>query len=105
MRFAYEAFRRLKLGVSLLELHGRQKQSKRTAIYFEFVERKAAVLFCTDIASRGIDFPAVDWVVQYDCPEDVYCYIHRVGRTARYKSKGNAILFLTESEQKFVGKI
>jgi ATP-dependent RNA helicase DDX10/DBP4 len=44
-------------------------------------------------------------VVQYDCPEDVYTYIHRVGRTARYKSKGNALLFLTPIENKFVEKI
>ena len=63
------------------------------------------MLFCTDIASRGIDFHAVDWVVQYDCPEDIYTYIHRVGRTARYKSKGNALLFLTPPESKFVDKI
>jgi ATP-dependent RNA helicase DDX10/DBP4 len=105
VRFAYEAFKRLKLGSQILELHGRQKQSKRTAIYFEFVERKNAVLFCTDIASRGIDFPQVDWVLQYDCPEDVYTYIHRVGRTARYKSKGNSLLFLTPTEQAFVQKI
>lgn len=105
VRFAYEAFRRLKVGIPILELHGRQKQTKRTAIYFEFTERKSSVLFCTDIASRGIDFPAVDWVVQYDCPEDVYTYIHRVGRTARYKSKGNSLLFLTPSEAKFSEKI
>lgn len=105
VRFAYEAFKRLKVGVNILELHGRQKQSKRTAIYFEFVERRNAVLFCTDIASRGIDFPAVDWVVQYDCPEDVNTYIHRVGRTARYKSKGNSLLFLTPTEQKFVERV
>ncbi len=105
VRFAYEAFRRLKVGIPILELHGRQKQTKRTAIYFEFAERKHSVLFCTDIASRGIDFPAVDWVVQYDCPEDVYTYIHRVGRTARYKSKGNSLLFLTPSEAKFAEKI
>jgi ATP-dependent RNA helicase DDX10/DBP4 len=65
------------------------------------LREKNAVLFCTDIASRGIDFPAVDWVVQYDCPEDVYTYIHRVGRTARYKSKGNSLLFLTPSESAF----
>jgi ATP-dependent RNA helicase DDX10/DBP4 len=63
------------------------------------------VLFCTDIASRGIDFPAVDWVVQYDCPEDVLTYIHRVGRTARYKSKGNSLLFLTPSEAKFSDRV
>lgn len=105
VRFAYEAFKRLKLTQSLLELHGRQKQTKRTAIYFEFVERKSAILFATDIASRGIDFPAVDWVIQYDCPEDIYTYIHRVGRTARYKSKGNALMFLTQSESKFAEKI
>ena len=41
------------------------------------------MLFATDIAARGLDFPKVDWVLQYDCPEDVASYIHRVGRTAR----------------------
>ena len=41
------------------------------------------VLFATDVAARGLDFPTVDWVVQADCPEDVAAYIHRVGRTAR----------------------
>ncbi len=56
------------------------------------------MLFATDIASRGVDFPAVDWVVQYDVAEDVDTYIHRVGRTARYKAKGNALLFLTPAE-------
>ena len=69
------------------------------------MEKKFAVLFCTDIASRGIDFPAVDWVIQFDCPEDINTYIHRVGRTARYKSKGNALLFLLPSEIKMVDKI
>jgi ATP-dependent RNA helicase DDX10/DBP4 len=69
------------------------------------MEKKSAVLFATDIASRGIDFPAVDWVIQYDCPEDINTYIHRVGRTARYKSKGNALLFLLPSESKFVDKV
>lgn len=44
------------------------------------------VLFATDIAARGLDFPTVDWVLQADCPEDVATYIHRVGRTARYMS-------------------
>jgi len=105
VRFAYESFKQLKVGMPLFELHGRQKQAKRTAIYFNFVEKKNACLFCTDIASRGVDFPAVDWVIQYDCPEDVYAYIHRVGRTARYKSKGNALLLLTPEEQAFVGKL
>lgn len=64
------------------------------------MEKRSAILLATDIASRGIDFPAVDWVIQYDCPEDMNTYIHRVGRTARYKSKGNALLFLLPSESK-----
>jgi ATP-dependent RNA helicase DDX10/DBP4 len=53
----------LKVGQNLFELHGKQEQNKRTAIYFQFVEKKSAILFATDIASRGIDFPTVDWVV------------------------------------------
>ena len=88
-----------------MELHGWQKQNKRTAIYFNFVEEKNAYLFCTDIASRGMDFPQIDWVIQFDCPEDIETYIHRVGRTARYKSKGNGLLFLAKSEEEFVKKM
>ena len=49
-------------------------------------KNKAAVLLCTDIiATRGLDFPAVHWVVQLSCPEDANTSIHTVGRTARYK--------------------
>jgi ATP-dependent RNA helicase DDX10/DBP4 len=81
------------------------EQSKRTAIYFQFVEKKSAVLFATDIAARGIDFPAIDWVIQFDCPEDISTYIHRVGRTARHKAKGSSLLFLLPSEAKFAEKV
>lgn len=98
VRFAYQSFKALKLCQNLYELHGKQDQNKRTAIYFQFVEKKQAVLLCTDIAARGVDFPAVDWVVQVDAPEDIATYVHRVGRTARYKAKGNALMFLAPSE-------
>lgn len=105
VRHAYESFSKLKTGATIMEIHGRQKQIKRTAIYFEFVERKNAYLFATDIASRGIDFPAVDWVIQVDIPEDTDTYIHRVGRTARYKFKGNSLLMVLPSEMKMVEKL
>lgn len=49
--------------------------------------------------NRGLDFPAVDWVIQVDCPEDADTYIHRVGRTARYEAAGHALLFLLPSEE------
>ena len=48
--------------------------------------------------SRGLDFPSVDWVLQLDAPEDAAAYIHRVGRTARFKSKGHALLVLSPRE-------
>ncbi|EPQ51768.1 DEAD-domain-containing protein [Gloeophyllum trabeum ATCC 11539] len=99
VRFVFETFRRLHPGVPLLHLHGKQKQATRLAVYRKFTRSKHAVLFATDIAARGLDFPAVDWVVQVDAPEDAETYIHRVGRTARYESAGNALLFLCPSEE------
>ena len=48
----------------MLALHGKHKQSRRTLTYTSFVEKPAAVLFATDVAARGLDFPKVDWVVQ-----------------------------------------
>ena len=58
------------------------------------------MLLSTDLAARGLDFPAVDWVLQLDAPEDAETYIHRVGRTARYESHGKALLLLCPSEMK-----
>lgn len=52
-----------------------------------------------------MDFPNVDWVVQADCPEDVPCYIHRVGRTARYTAEGRGLLLLTPSEAAFAQEL
>jgi len=69
------------------------------------MEKKSGCLFATDIASRGIDFPAVDWVIQMDCPEDTNGYVHRVGRTARYKSKGESFMMLLPQEKTFVQQL
>lgn len=58
------------------------------------------MLFATDIVARGLElFPAVNWVLQFDCPEDAKTYIHRVGRTARYKEDGEALLILLSLEE------
>ncbi|KAI3393053.1 hypothetical protein diail_4792 [Diaporthe ilicicola] len=99
VRFVYETLRQLRPGISLLHLHGRQKQEARLRITQQFTSAKHCCLFATDVVARGVDFPAVDWVIQVDCPEDADTYIHRVGRTARYQSKGRAILFLDPSEE------
>ncbi|KAJ0114544.1 hypothetical protein J7T55_004788 [Diaporthe amygdali] len=99
VRFVYEALRQLQPGIPLLHLHGRQKQEARLRITQQFTSAKHSCLFATDVVARGVDFPSVDWVIQVDCPEDADTYIHRVGRTARYQSKGRAVLFLDPSEE------
>jgi ATP-dependent RNA helicase DDX10/DBP4 len=99
VRFVYDSFRHLQPGIPLLHLHGRQKQHARLEITSKFSSTKNACIFATDVAARGLDFPAVDWVIQLDCPEDADTYIHRVGRTARYERAGQAVLFLDPSEE------
>lgn len=99
VRFVYEAFRHMQPGIPLLHLHGRQKQTARLDITNKFSASKNSCLFATDVVARGLDFPAVDWVIQLDCPEDADTYIHRVGRTARYERDGRAVLFLEPSEE------
>lgn len=74
------------IDIPVLSIHGKQKQTKRTATFFEFCNAEKGILVCTDVAARGLDIPAVDWIIQYDPPDDTAEYIHRVGRTARYVS-------------------
>ncbi|MCJ1283290.1 ATP-dependent RNA helicase dbp4 [Xylographa opegraphella] len=99
VRFVYESFRHLQPGIPLLHLHGRQKQTARLDITTKFAATKNTCLFATDVVARGLDFPAVDWVIQLDCPEDAETYIHRVGRTARYERDGRAVIFIEPSEE------
>jgi len=105
VQFVFETFCKLHPGMPLLHLHGKQKQTKRLDIFQRFTSMKAAVLFATDIAARGLDFPAVDWVLQADAPEDAETYIHRVGRTARYDRKGQSLLFLLPNEEQGMLKV
>lgn len=51
-------------------LQGRQKQNKRTSTFFQFCKAEKGILLCTDVAARGLDIPEVDWIVQYDPPDD-----------------------------------
>lgn len=99
VKYVYEIFSKLRPGVSLLALYGTLHQERRMAIYDEFCKRTKVVLFATDIASRGLDFPVVSWVIQLDCPEDAIAYIHRAGRTARRNAQGESLLVLTPKEE------
>lgn len=98
-RFFHDLFCRMKPGVSIISLHGGLHQLKRMDIYNKFRDVRHCVLLATDVASRGLDFPDVDWVVQLDCPEDPTAYIHRVGRTARQERVGRSLMVLMPNEE------
>ncbi|PRW60362.1 DEAD-box ATP-dependent RNA helicase 17 [Chlorella sorokiniana] len=89
-------------GAPILKLHGNMPQSERTAAFLAFTKAPAGVLLCTDVAARGLDFPAVTDIVQFDPPGEAAEYVHRVGRTARLGQRGDAVLFLLPSERGYV---
>ncbi|KAL5711147.1 RNA helicase [Ranunculus cassubicifolius] len=89
--------------VDCFDIHGKQKQQKRTSTFFDFCKAEKGILLCTDVAARGLDIPSVDWIVQFDPPDEPKEYIHRVGRTARGEdAKGHALLFLRTEELQFI---
>lgn len=99
VRFTYELFQQLRPYFRVMQLRGNMQQHKRFRVYDRFASTPTGcVLLATNVAERGLDFPAVHWVVQYDCPRHLDDYIHRVGRTARFGQAGRAITFLLPSE-------
>ncbi|ODQ52217.1 DEAD-domain-containing protein [Saitoella complicata NRRL Y-17804] len=90
----------------LHRLHGSLPQHIRQQTLAAFTKNTAgAVLFCTDVASRGLDLPDITNVVQYDPPFAVDEYVHRIGRTARAGRKGEASLFLLPNEEGYLDVI
>ncbi|CAN8073706.1 unnamed protein product [Agarophyton chilense] len=85
-----------------IALHGKMNQHRRHRNLARFVESEQGVLLCTDVAARGIDVPDVEWVVQFDAPQEPDAYVHRVGRTARLGRDGKSIIFLADSEESYV---
>ena len=87
------------VGIKVKDIHGDLKQGKRENIFREFFNMKNGILLCTDIAQRGLDFPQVDWIIQYDIPLSPDEYLHRVGRTARGPNGyGKSLLMVLENE-------
>ena len=83
-------------------LHGKMVQKRREKTMERFRDGSSRILFCTDVAARGIDVSDVQWVVQYDAPQDPSFYVHRVGRSARAGRTGQSLLFLTRKEESYV---
>lgn len=86
-------------------MHGDIVQNQREVTIKRFKEGKFQVLVATDVASRGLDIPNVDLVIQIEPPKDTETYIHRSGRTARAGKSGTCITFYTKKTYELVQKI
>ncbi|KAF9926143.1 ribosomal RNA processing protein [Linnemannia zychae] len=84
------------LGFPAIPLHGQLSQEKRLGALNKFKSGNRNILIATDVASRGLDIPSVDIVLNYDLPNNSKDYIHRVGRTARAGRSGKSITFVTQ---------
>lgn len=84
------------------KLHGNLTAEERAGHMRDFAAASRGVLIATDVAARGLDVPKVDWIFQYDPPQQVPEYLHRIGRAARLGSAGNSLLFLLPSEKGYL---
>ena len=101
-----------KNGIEAMAIHSKKSQSARTEALNRFKKGKTNVLIATDLASRGIDIQFLPFVINYELPRSPKDYVHRIGRTGRAESSGEAIsLIIPEEEhhfkiiQKKMGKI
>uniref|UniRef100_A0AAR2JQC3 Probable ATP-dependent RNA helicase DDX41 n=1 Tax=Pygocentrus nattereri TaxID=42514 RepID=A0AAR2JQC3_PYGNA len=83
-------------GVEAVAIHGGKDQEERTKAIEAFKEGKKDVLVATDVASKGLDFPAIQHVINYDMPEEIENYVHRIGRTGRSGKTGIATTFINK---------
>ncbi|RPA78704.1 DEAD-domain-containing protein [Ascobolus immersus RN42] len=90
------------LDLSAAELHGALSQEQRIKAVEDFRDGKVNYLLCTDLASRGLDIKGVQTVINYEVPQSLEIYLHRVGRTARAGRSGRAITLASEKERKIV---
>jgi superfamily II DNA/RNA helicase len=89
-----------RLGLSVAAIHSDLEQSEREEVLRNFRNRSLKILVATDVLSRGIDIENISLVINYDVPGDAEDYVHRVGRTARAETKGEAITFITTEDMK-----
>ncbi|KAJ3114609.1 ATP-dependent RNA helicase ddx55 [Physocladia obscura] len=90
-------------GIQVFALHGKMVPKRRELVYEKFTQcTEPCILLTTDVSSRGLDIPDVDWVIQYDPPQDPKSFSHRCGRTARAGRVGRAVVYLSRNEETYV---
>ena len=87
-----------KEGLNAKDISSDLEQKEREEILREFKNKKLQILVATDVISRGIDVDNIDMVINYDAPNDPEDYIHRIGRTARAATEGEAVTFINEDD-------
>lgn len=94
-----------RVGITSQTIHGDKEQDERTQVMTHFKDGTNKVLIATDISSRGIDIPNVEYVINYDLPEVAENYVHRVGRTGRGVQRGIAVSFCSTEERPILDEI
>lgn len=83
-----------KRGIRSGAIHGNKRQNQRQYVLDQFIRSEIQILLATDVASRGLDIPNVSHVINYDLPETMEDYTHRIGRTGRANKQGIALTFI-----------
>ncbi len=90
-------------GVSCLALYGDKSQQKREEIIAQFRRKEVRVLIATDLLARGVDFPDLEAIINYEVPDSPELYTHRIGRTGRSEADGKAFTFCdAEDNEKWI---
>lgn len=87
-------------GWPALAIHGDKSQGERDWVLQQFKDGKSPIMVATDVASRGIHVNGINLVVNYDFPNNVEDYVHRIGRTGRAGAKGAAITYFTQKDSR-----
>lgn len=94
-----------RVNLKTVTIHGDKAQKEREEALDEFKKGNVKVLIATDVSARGIDIPGIKLVINYDLPEQVENYVHRVGRTGRGREKGFAVSFCSPEEKPLLQEI
>lgn len=94
-----------RMGHTSTSIHGDRTQPERCKALTDFKSGKISILVATDVAARGLDIPNVGCVINYDMPNNIEDYVHRIGRTGRIGKKGIAISFVNEKNRPVVKEL
>ncbi|CAL4067252.1 unnamed protein product, partial [Meganyctiphanes norvegica] len=89
-------------GITAAAIHGGKDQEERSASVNAFKAGEKDILVATDVASKGLDFPGIKHVINYDMPDDIENYVHRIGRTGRSGNSGIATTFINKANEESV---